>query len=205
VNPVPVPPEAPAVTGPRGSRRRGGTLLDAIFAATLAQLRTVGYAKLTVEGVAAAAQTGKAALYRRWSGKEELVTAALRSVLPDPTTVPLTDDPRTDILVLLGYLRDTMDLTQDAAFQIAKKEAELESGLAAMVQGRVMDPVREMTMEVLRRAEAAGQTRPGVATHQIADVGPAMLIHHALTVKPDVSDEYLASIVDDVILPLIRP
>jgi AcrR family transcriptional regulator len=157
-----------------------------------------------MEGVAAAAQTGKAALYRRWGGKEELVTAALRSVLPDPTAVPLTDDPRTDILALLGCMRDTMDLTHGVAFQLAKKEAELESGIAAMVQGRVMDPFREMTIEVLKRAEAAGQVRPGVATQQIADVGPAMLIHHALTVEPEVPDEYLASIVDDVILPLIR-
>ncbi|MEV7028182.1 TetR family transcriptional regulator, partial [Kitasatospora sp. NPDC093558] len=57
-------------------RRRGEVLESAIFGATLQQLVTDGYARLTMEGVAAAAQTGKAALYRRWSSKEELVKDA---------------------------------------------------------------------------------------------------------------------------------
>ncbi|MGQ4357068.1 helix-turn-helix domain-containing protein, partial [Streptomyces drozdowiczii] len=54
-------------------RRRGSVLERAILEAALEALSTVGWNGLTMEGVAAGAQTGKAAIYRRWSSKEELV------------------------------------------------------------------------------------------------------------------------------------
>lgn len=45
----------------------------AIYQATLDELAEVGYAKLTMERVAERAKTGKAALYRRWSSRMELL------------------------------------------------------------------------------------------------------------------------------------
>ena len=48
------------------TRRRGKQLEDALYDATLAELAAVGYGGLTMEGIAAQARTGKAALYRRW-------------------------------------------------------------------------------------------------------------------------------------------
>ena len=64
---------------PKGSRsrRRGEVLERALYEATLAELAEVGYGGLTMEGIAARAHTGKAALYRRWATKCELVHAAL--------------------------------------------------------------------------------------------------------------------------------
>lgn len=68
-------------TGSR-SRRRGEVLERALYEATLAELTEVGYGGLTMEGIAARAHTGKAALYRRWDTKCELVHAALVFALP---------------------------------------------------------------------------------------------------------------------------
>src|SRR5438445_2508913 len=59
------------------SRRRGEVLERALYEATLAELAEVGYGGLTMEGIAARAHTGKAALYRRWCSKQDLVHAAL--------------------------------------------------------------------------------------------------------------------------------
>ncbi|CAM5724390.1 hypothetical protein SVIOM342S_03175 [Streptomyces violaceorubidus] len=73
------------------SRRRGAVLERAILEAALDQLGTVGWNGLTMEGVAAGAQTGKAAVYRRWPSKEDLVADALRSGLPDFDTVPTSE------------------------------------------------------------------------------------------------------------------
>ena len=64
------------------TRRRGKQLEDALYDATLAELAAVGYGGLTMEGIAARARTGKAALYRRWSSKHDLVQAALLYALP---------------------------------------------------------------------------------------------------------------------------
>ena len=63
-------------------RRRGAVLERAILDAALEQLSTVGWSGLTMEGVAAGAQTGKAAVYRRWPSKEDLVADALQAGLP---------------------------------------------------------------------------------------------------------------------------
>ena len=72
------------------SRRRGRALERALDEATLAELTAVGYAGLTMEGIAARAHTGKAALYRRWSTKQALVRAALLYALP-PLPEPRAD------------------------------------------------------------------------------------------------------------------
>ncbi|MET7999345.1 helix-turn-helix domain-containing protein [Nonomuraea glycinis] len=37
----------------------------------------VGYARLTMESVAARARTGTAVLYRRWANKDQMVLAAI--------------------------------------------------------------------------------------------------------------------------------
>lgn len=76
-------------------RRRGAVLERAILDAALEQLSTVGWNGLTMEGVAARAQTGKAAVYRRWPSKEDLVADALKAGLPSLTEAPDLGSVRT--------------------------------------------------------------------------------------------------------------
>src|SRR6202011_4355487 len=64
------------------TRRRGKQLEDALYDATLAELAAVGYGGLTMEGIAARARTGKAAVYRRWASKHDLVQGALHHAVP---------------------------------------------------------------------------------------------------------------------------
>src|SRR5438093_6245104 len=52
---------------------------------------------LTMEGVAAGAQTGKAAVYRRWPSKEDLVADALEAGLPRFEEVPDLGSVREDL------------------------------------------------------------------------------------------------------------
>ena len=66
-------------------RRRGDVLNSAIFEATLDELAEVGYAKLTMEGVAARAGASKASVYRRWPSRMELALDAVHHMAPDPT------------------------------------------------------------------------------------------------------------------------
>jgi hypothetical protein len=62
------------VTGqPSRQRRRGEELEAALCEAAWDELVQAGFARLTMESVAARARTGVAVLYRRWSGKDELV------------------------------------------------------------------------------------------------------------------------------------
>ena len=80
------------------TRRRGETLEHAIFDAVLDELQAVGYAGLTMEGVAARARTGKAALYRRWPCREDLIVDALHYALPSLADPPDHGNVRDDLL-----------------------------------------------------------------------------------------------------------
>ena len=59
-------------------RRRGVELEGAILRAAWDELTAVGYARLSMEGVADRAQTGKQVLYRRWPNRAELGRASCR-------------------------------------------------------------------------------------------------------------------------------
>jgi AcrR family transcriptional regulator len=190
-----------------GTRRRGSALEAAIFEAVFEQIREVGYTRMTMEGVAHAAQTGKAALYRRWPSKEELVRAALLHVLPDPAQAPVHDNVRDDLLELLICMRTTVEVTRGATFQVLKAES-LEGGkglLTEVVRERVSDPIKDLIQRALRRGVERGEVRPEAVSRLVAMVGPAMISSYCLTESTDVPDEYLRSVVDEVLIPLVRP
>ncbi|MEU4746994.1 helix-turn-helix domain-containing protein, partial [Actinosynnema sp. NPDC023658] len=67
------------------SRRRGAQLEQAILDAAWDELCEVGYARLTIEGVAIRAGTSKSVIYRRWGSRAELALAAwFRRVPAEP-------------------------------------------------------------------------------------------------------------------------
>src|SRR5438477_13141160 len=86
------------------TRRRGVDLETAILDATLDLLATSGVGSLTMEGVAAAAHTGKASVYRRWPSKEDLLVDAMRHGLPPLDEGPDTGSLREDLLALLRFM-----------------------------------------------------------------------------------------------------
>lgn len=94
--PTSTPTSEPA-SAPARQRRRGPELESALLAAAWDELVETGFAKLTMESVAARAGTGIAVLYRRWPNKEQLVLAALefergRHPVELPDTGTLRDD-----------------------------------------------------------------------------------------------------------------
>jgi AcrR family transcriptional regulator len=61
---------------PRRGRPRDPAVDDAVLTAALDLLLTEGYGKVSIEGVAARSGVGKQAIYRRWSGKGDLILDA---------------------------------------------------------------------------------------------------------------------------------
>ncbi|MFI0444404.1 TetR-like C-terminal domain-containing protein [Actinomadura sp. 6N118] len=188
------------------TRRRGSALEAAIYEAVLEQLEAVGYRKLTMEGVAAAAQTGKAALYRRWNGKDELVRDALLHVLPSPEEIAEQDDIRADLMELLGHYRDMINSTSGAVFQVLKEEGQDSRGLLhSAVREQVSGPLKAMLHQALQRGVERGDVRPEAATREVALVGPSMFMYQCVVETPEISAEFLRTVVDDIMLPIVRP
>jgi len=185
-------------------RRRGETLERAIFDAVLQQLHTVGYAGLTMEGVAACAHTGKAALYRRWAGKDELVVDTIDHVLPSPCDLPDHGDVREDLLDMLRLMTTFLNSPAGCALESLIADIEPDGRFARLLHQRVKEPRKQMLLAVLRRAAERGQVRPEAVTQLVADVGPALLMQRLSADGPPVPDAYVVSVVDDIVMPLLR-
>jgi AcrR family transcriptional regulator len=186
------------------TRRRGETLERAIFDAVLDQLQMVGYVGLTMEGVAAGAHTGKAALYRRWPCKEDLVVDALNHALPSPTDLPDHGDVRDDLLDLLRRMTAMLNSPTGCALQCLMAEIDRDHPFARLLHQRVKEPRKQMFLALLRRGADRGQVRPEAASPLVAEVGPALVMQRFLAEGPPVPDAYVVSVVDDVVVPLLR-
>jgi AcrR family transcriptional regulator len=201
-----VPQEAVAAGKSAASRRRGPVLERAILEAALDQLSTVGWGGLTMEGIAARAQTGKAAVYRRWPSKHALVVDALYCALPDVGDVPDLGSLREDLLFLVLRMREAMYSQSGLAIRSVLDECDqtaAESFVGLIVRG-VIEPGKRLILEVVRRGIARGEVRADATGDIVADVVPALMMYRAKLGGRDICERDLVELVDQVMMPLLR-
>jgi AcrR family transcriptional regulator len=190
-------------TAPHGvrSRRRGEVLERALYEATLAELAKVGYGGLTMEGIAARAQTGKAALYRRWASKHDLVHAALVFTLP-PLPEPRSGRSARDTL-LTAFTAHRDVLAGKTAFPGLEVIHQLlhEPEMRAIFADAVVCPRLKIVESILQAAVEAGDIDPATLTPLTPRIGPALINHHFLLTGEPPNRRELALIVDTVIPP----
>jgi AcrR family transcriptional regulator len=183
------------------SRRRGEVLERALYEATLAELAEVGYGKLTMEGIASRAHTGKAALYRRWASKHDLVHAALVFALP-PVPEPRSGrSARDSLLTLFTAHRDV--LAGKTAFPGLDTIHQLlhEPEMRIIFAEAVVGPRLKITESILQAAVEAGDIDPATITPLTARIGPALINHHFLLTGSPPNRRELSLVVDTVIPP----
>ncbi|GAA3496783.1 TetR/AcrR family transcriptional regulator [Streptomyces prasinosporus] len=189
------------------SRRRGAVLERAILDAALEQLSTVGWNGLTMEGVAVGAQTGKAAVYRRWPSKEDLVADALKAGLPRFDAVPDLGSVREDLLALCRRARDAMFSRPGVALRSVIHECDTmqaERFHAVIVEG-VVEPTIQMLREVIERGIERGEVRPDAANGYVFDAIPAMMMYRSKMCGSEWPDVDLQEMIDQLMVPLLRP
>ena len=180
-------------------RRRGPALEHSILEAAWDELSEVGYPRLTMEGVAARAHTGKQVLYRRWPSRAELVVAAIRehtgSILD---VVPDTGSLRGDMLAVLHRMIERQrEIGSDAFHGLMAELPALAPQLFTILGGAMR--------EILRRAAARGEIGPGPVPARVATVAVDLLRHQLqLTAQHPVSEQVVHEILDEVFLPLVH-
>jgi AcrR family transcriptional regulator len=130
----------------------------------------VGIEGVRCDDVAARAGVGKATLYRRWPGKEDLLIAAFASMrhpLPEPRGASVRDDL---IALLTVVAADADDPRFAQHYALLHGAGERYPRLVARYREEVMEPRRELIRSVLRRGVDAGELLPGT------DVEVAMLL-----------------------------
>jgi AcrR family transcriptional regulator len=160
-------PEAPPA--PPG-RPRSPEADQAIREATLALLASEGYANLTMCGVAASAGVSTATLYRRWRSKLELVVGVLRA-RAEERPVPNTGSLEGDCRALLRSQVESV-LTTPSAGVMSGLVGELANNpeLAETFRSTLVQPRRQELYQMLDRAAARGELRPGVDYDTVADL-----------------------------------
>ncbi|AKN16423.1 TetR family transcriptional regulator [Mycobacterium haemophilum DSM 44634] len=181
------------------SRRRGEVLEHALYEATLAELAETGYGGLTMEGIAVRARTGKAALYRRWASKHDLVHAALWHVLPPFPEPRAGRSARENLLTVLTAHRDV--LAGKTAFPGLETIHQLlhEPEMRAIFADAVVAPRLKIIDSILQTAVHYGDIDPATITPLTARIGPALINQHFLLTGLLPNRRELALIVDTVI------
>ncbi|MER5661799.1 TetR/AcrR family transcriptional regulator [Streptomyces mirabilis] len=165
----------------------------------------VPLADISIERLARTAGVGKATIYRRWSGKEELFVDVMRATEPPDTELPGTS-MRDDLIALLEPLRQRGLASRSSAL-LHNVYAQIKSSpkIWAAYQAIVIEPRRLTTFEVLRRGQRDGELRDDVDIEVINDlfVGP-MLVRAVM--RPDAElPEDLAEQIVDTVLAGLRP
>ncbi|MET8803292.1 TetR/AcrR family transcriptional regulator [Streptomyces sp. NPDC004546] len=188
-------------------RRRGVVLERAILDAALEQLGEVGWKGLTMEGVAAGAQTGKAAVYRRWTSKEDLVADALVAGLPRVETAPDLGGVREDLLALCREVRQIMFSPPGVALRSVIHECDQTQAerFQEVIVGGVVEPTVKLLGEVITRGIERGEVRPDAASGYVFDAIPAMMMYRSKMCASEWSDQDLEEMIDQLMLPLLRP
>ncbi|MGH3560782.1 MAG: TetR/AcrR family transcriptional regulator [Mycobacterium sp.] len=181
------------------TRRRGKTLEHALYEAILAELTAVGYGRLTMEGIAARAHTGKAALYRRWSNKHDLVQAALLYALPPIPELRAGRSARENLLTMFTAHRDI--LAGKTAFPGLAIIGQVihEPELRAIFADAVVAPRLRLIESILQGGVRNGEIDPAALTPLTARVGPALINQHVLLTGAPPGRRELTHIVDTVI------
>ncbi|MFD7102538.1 TetR/AcrR family transcriptional regulator [Streptomyces celluloflavus] len=182
-----------------GRRRRGAELEHAIYVATLDELAANGYGRLTMEGIAARAGTGKAALYRRWPGKQPLVLDALRYALPplaEPDPERSTRENLAGALAAFSAVLAGRTLVPGIEFIV---DLLREPDLRALFADMIIAPRLERIEAILREGVRTGEYGPEALHPLAARTGPALIMQTFLLTGEPPNPREIDRIIDTML------
>lgn len=180
-------------------RPRSPEVHGAILDAAIAAIRAVGYDAVTMDGIAARAGVGKAALYRRWPSKEALVVEALGRLvasIPVPDTGSLAEDVRIVMTTNLSMYADPASglLLSGLVAVMARSEPIAHAMRSGFVATR-----HDALRVVLARGVARGDLRRGVDLDLVVEMLNAPLFYRYLLSGRPVNEALVAEVTASVL------
>ena len=169
----------------------------AILEATRAALVELGWSKLTMGDVAARAKVAKTTLYRRWSGKNELVVDAV-AVLFDELELPDLGSLVADVEgVVLQFATLLQRPEAKTALMAVIAESTRDEALRGRIRRTIVDRQKRLVREGRERAQARGElpsesdpVAESLHTDLIFDVVAGAVVHRALVSAEPVDEEW---------------
>ncbi|WP_346164208.1 TetR/AcrR family transcriptional regulator [Streptomyces bangladeshensis] len=187
------PPARPRRRAPAGAAVLREDVTEAIRAAVFEELAAVGYARMSIEGIARRAGVGKTAVYRRWRSKLHLVLDVVSALavtgFPAPDTGSLEGDLR------LLYEVTSRALRHPVASQIIpdlQAEAARNPDLAEAFQKALRDGQEGVASRIVAAAEGRGELRAGVDADLALDLISGPLYWRSVVIRsPKLPKGYL--------------
>jgi AcrR family transcriptional regulator len=151
-------PKQPEQRRPPG-RPRDAETEQRILDVALRMLREDGYNRMSVDAVAIEARVSKPTIYRRWASKEDLATAAVRTLqLVEPPVD--TGTSKGDLIqTLVNFSRSLLRPNGISLIGTVLAEESHTPELIRLFRERIVAPRRQMLRSILERAKAKGEIR----------------------------------------------
>ncbi len=176
---------------------------EAIRAAVFEELAAVGFARMSIEGIARRAGVGKTAVYRRWRSKLhlvlDLVSAFAAQGLPVPATGSLYGDVRALLEVMSHVLRHPV------ASQVIPDllvESVRNPELADAIRSALVDGQQGIAGQIVRDAVARGELPAGTDPERALDLVIGPLYWRLVVVRAELPPGYLDELAAAVVAGL---
>ncbi|MEU9706821.1 TetR/AcrR family transcriptional regulator [Streptomyces sp. NPDC047981] len=186
--------------------RRSERSRRAIFDAALALVSEAGYAKTTVEGIAARAGVGKQTIYRWWPSKAAVLLDAFLDLAVQAnealggdadSEIPDTGDLAADLKYVLRATVDELnDPTYDAPTRALAAEGVVNPGLGAQFVEQLLEPQLQYYVRRIEAAQAAGDVDPAVDPRVAVELLVGPLNHRWLHRTLPLTHAYADTVVD---------
>ncbi|MBL1289424.1 TetR/AcrR family transcriptional regulator [Streptomyces sp. NE06-03E] len=191
------------------SSRRSDRSRRAICDAALALVGEVGYARTTIEGIAARAGVGKQTIYRWWPSKAAVLLEAFLAESARRSQevgeagedgaygIPDTGDLAADLKLVLRTTVDGLnDPVSAAPTRALAAEGIIDPALGAQFVENLLEPQLQLYVTRLRAAQEAGQVRADIDPRIALELLIAPLTHRWLLRTHPLTHAYADQIVD---------
>ena len=175
----------------------------AIRAAVFEELAAVGFARMSIEGIARRAGVGKTAVYRRWKSKLSLVLDLVSAFAEQGLPVPHTGSLYGDIRALLAVA--SLALRHPIASQVIPDllvESVRHPEIADAIKAALLDGQQGVAAVVVREAVERGELPAGADPDRALDLIVGPLYWRLVVVKGALPKGYLDDLAKSAVAAL---
>ncbi|GGV92307.1 TetR/AcrR family transcriptional regulator [Streptomyces narbonensis] len=177
---------------PAGAAVLREDVTEAIRDAVFEELAAVGFARMSIEGIARRAGVGKTAVYRRWKSKLALVLDLLGAFAAQGLPVPATGSLDGDVRALLEMA--SYALRHPIASQVIPDllvEAARQPEIADAIKEALLDGQQGVMARIVREAVARGELPEGTDPAEALDLVVGPLYWRLVVVRTPLPEGYV--------------
>jgi AcrR family transcriptional regulator len=176
-----------------------------ILESALALVAEVGYDRLSMDALAERAKASKATIYRRWSGKAEVVVTALRRRHSDGAALDLdTGTLRGDLLALLEHACHSISAQDGALISGLFRAMRTDPELASLLRSQVFETKEAALGRIVQRAIDRGEVPHTADAGTLNEILTAVVFGRLLMSEEPLDQPFAEHVVDDILLPVLR-